>query len=88
MQFDCAIFIIIPEQLAESYRLLRAEHKAIAQASIAEYKQQRSTSQQAWKKITDIETLPRQELTPSKLQELADLKENFVALTDAVYQMG
>ena len=74
------------QRLLDSYRKLLNEHKATAQACQEEYKRQRRSSQETWKRISEI-----QERGPASVeeeQELQQLQAGFVGLLDADYQMG
>ena len=72
--------------LVSSYQLLLQDHKDISQSWIDEYKQQRKASLEKWKKIQEIGSDGN--AAPEMRQELIHLKETFVCVIDADYQIG
>ena len=74
------------DTLAQSYRLLLAEHKEIAQCSIDQYKHVRDKSLSDWKRITELQ----QKGCANELEEaeLHQLKSSFNLCVDADYQQA
>ena len=74
------------KDLAESYKQLLAAHKHTAQGCIDEYKRHRQQSQADWNRINAL--IQSENHSVADMQELNDLREQFVCLIDADYQQG
>lgn len=75
----------LQSDLVTSYQLLLQEHRDMAQGCIEEYKRARKSSLDTWKRIRQLQAANG--VTAESQMELADLKENFVCVIDADYQM-
>ena len=70
------------KRMAESYRKLLSEHKVLAQKCVDEYKLLRNKSAADYEAITELEQSGEDQA------QLEQLKEQFVAVIDADYQMS